>query len=194
MYDLQTLIESAGYIGLAFVIFAESGLFFGFFFPGDSLLFTAGFLASQNAFGILPLIALTTVAAVAGDSVGYWFGKKIGPWIFTRPDSFWFSHARVEDAHVFFEKNGAKSVILARFIPAVRTFTPIVAGVAGMNYKRFLSYNVVGGILWGALIPLAGYFLGASVPGVDQYIVPIVLLIIVISLVPLASGFFRKRR
>ncbi len=193
MASLQSLIEAFGLIGIAFAVFAESGLFFGFFFPGDSLLFTAGFLASQGHFGIVPLIFLTVVAAVAGDSAGYWFGKKVGPHIFTRPDSFWFSRARVEEAHAFFERNGAQSIVLARFIPAVRTFTPIIAGVAGMRYKTFLSYNIVGGIVWGIGIPLAGYFLGATVPGIDRYLVPIVLLIIVVSLIPIARELLRKK-
>lgn len=190
---LTPLILSLGYLGVAAVIFAESGLFFGFFFPGDSLLFTAGFLASSGQFGILPLIFLTALAAITGDSVGYWFGKKIGPKIFTRPDSFWFSQRRVGQAHDFFEKNGARSVLIARFIPAVRTFTPIIAGVAGMTYRTFLSYNMVGGLLWGAGIPLLGYFLGRTIPGVDRYLIPIVGLIIVLSLLPLARELIRKR-
>lgn len=193
-FDLQSTIEAFGILGVAAVVFAESGLFFGFFFPGDSLLFTAGFLASQGRFGLIPLIFLVAVAAVAGDSAGYWFGKKVGPRIFTRPDSFWFSHERVEDAHAFFETNGPKSLILARFIPAVRTFTPIIAGVARMRYRTFISYNVVGGILWGALLPSLGYFLGSAVPGIDRYIIPIVLLIIVVSLLPLLREYLRRTR
>ena len=188
------IIQAGGYAGVGAAIFAESGLFFGFFFPGDSLLFLSGILASQGTFDIFLLIPLTTVAAIAGDSVGYWFGKKIGPRIFTRPDSFWFSHERVEAAHRFFEKNGAKSIILARFIPAVRTFTPIIAGVADMQYLRFLSYNVVGGVLWGACIPLAGYFLGTSVPNIDRYLLPIVVAIVLLSLLPLFIEFLRSRR
>jgi len=185
MTELSNLIITFGYVGVAVAIFAESGLFFAFFLPGDSLLFTAGFLASQGTFGIVPLIVLATLAAIAGNSVGYWFGRKIGPHIFKKPDSFWFSQKRVDDAHAFFGKNGAKSIILARFIPAVRTFTPIVAGIGGMRYVSFLSYNVVGSVLWGTFVPLAGYFLGTSVPGIDHYIIPIVGLIIVVSLLPL---------
>jgi membrane-associated protein len=193
MVDLQSVAEAFGIVGVAAMVFAESGLFFGFIFPGDSLLFTAGFLSSQGHFGIIPLILLCAVAAIAGDSVGYWFGKKVGPHIFTRPDSFWFSHKRVEDAHAFFEKRGPSSLVLARFIPAVRTFTPIVAGVAGMRYGTFLAYNVIGGILWGVGIPLSGYFLGTSVPGIDRYIVAIVGLIVVVSLLPLMIEFFKRR-
>jgi membrane-associated protein len=191
--DLPSFVAAIGLLGTAAIVFAESGLFFGFFFPGDSLLFTAGFLASAGHFGIMPLIFLSALAAIAGDSVGFWFGKKIGPKIFTRPNSFWFSQQRVSEAHAFFERNGAKSIVLARFIPAVRTFTPIVAGVASMDYGTFVSYNIVGGILWGAGIPLAGYFLGALIPGVDRYLLPIVILIVAISLLPLLREYLRKR-
>jgi membrane-associated protein len=151
-------------------------------------------LASQGLFNIWILITLTTIAAITGDSVGYWFGKKIGPHIFKRPDSFWFSKERVQQAHEFFEQHGAKSIILARFIPAVRTFTPIIAGVAGMHYGTFLKYNIIGGILWAAVLPLLGYYLGSFVPDVDKYIIPIIVAIVIASLIPLAMEFLKKRR
>ena len=189
MFDLVSLVQAAGYAGLVAIVFSESGLFFGFFLPGDSLLFTAGFLASQGHFNILVLIPLLTIAAIAGDSAGYWTGNKVGPRLFTRPDSFFFSHARVERTRAFFEKHGAISIILARFIPAVRTFTPIIAGVAGMRYKTFLTYNVIGGIIWGAGFPVAGYFLGALVPDADRYVLPIVVIIILASLIPLIKTY-----
>lgn len=192
--DLPSLIQTIGYVGITAIVFAESGLFFGFFLPGDSLLFTAGFLASQGFLNIFILIALTTTAAILGDSVGYWFGKKVGPFIFSRPDSFLFSHKRVEDASAFFAKHGPKSLILARFIPAVRTFTPILAGVGQMNYRTFLKYNVIGGILWGTGLPILGYFLGRLVPHPDRYIIPIVLLIIVVSILPVLREVFRKKK
>ncbi|TAK59013.1 DedA family protein [Patescibacteria group bacterium] len=192
--DLPSLIQTIGYVGITAIVFAESGLFFGFFLPGDSLLFTAGFLASQGFLNIFILIALTTTAAILGDSVGYWFGKKVGPFIFSRPDSFLFSHKRVEDASAFFAKHGPKSLILARFIPAVRTFTPILAGVGQMNYHTFLKYNVIGGILWGTGLPILGYFLGRLVPHPDRYIIPIVLLIIVVSILPVLREVFRKKK
>lgn len=194
LFNLEELIRTAGYLGIAAIIFAESGLFFGFFLPGDSLLFTAGFLASQGLFNIWILISLTTIAAITGDSVGYWFGKKVGPMIFKRPDSFWFSKERVQQAHDFFEKHGAKSIVLARFIPAVRTFTPIIAGVAGMHYGTFLKYNIIGGLLWAAALPLLGYYLGSFVPDIDKYIIPIVVAIVIASLIPLAMEFLKKRR
>ncbi len=192
LFDTQTLIQAVGLIGITLIIFAESGLFFGFFFPGDSLLFTAGVLASQGFINIWLLVFLTTIAAIAGDSVGYWFGKKVGPILFVRPDSFLFSHQRVVDAKRFFEKHGAKSLILARFVPGVRTFTPIIAGVGGMPYKTFLTYNVIGAILWAFCIPLLGYFLGSTIPGIDKYIVPIVLLIIAVSFIPLIREVIRS--
>ncbi|MFA5877190.1 MAG: DedA family protein [Candidatus Paceibacterota bacterium] len=192
--DLPSLIQTIGYVGITVIVFAESGLFFGFFLPGDSLLFTAGFLASQGFLNIFILIALTTTAAILGDSVGYWFGKKVGPFIFSRSDSFWFSHKRVEDASAFFAKHGPKSLILARFIPAVRTFTPILAGVGQMNYPTFLKYNVIGGILWGTGLPILGYFLGRLVPHPDRYIIPIVLIIVVISMLPILREVFRKKK
>ena len=191
--DLPHLIETAGYIGLFLIIFAESGLFFGFFLPGDSLLFTAGFLASQGLFNIWLLIPLMVVAAILGDSVGYWTGKKVGPHLFKKPDSLIFSKKRVEQAHVFFERHGGMSIILARFIPAVRTFTPIVAGVARMSYPKFLSYNVIGGFIWAMGFPLGGYFLGSVIPDADKYVLPIVGGIIVLSIIPIIKTFFQAR-
>lgn len=185
LFDLEALITSVGYVGIAAIVFAESGLFFGFFLPGDSLLFAAGFLASQGYLNIWILVPLIVVSAILGDSVGYWFGKKVGPMIFTRPDSFWFSRDRVEDARRFFEKYGAMSIVLARFIPAVRTFTPIIAGCAQMEYKKFLTYNILGGVLWGAGLPLLGYYLGSVIPDIDRYLIPIIGLIVFISILPI---------
>ncbi len=192
MFDVESIIQVTGLIGVAAIIFAESGLFFGFFFPGDSLLFTAGFLASQGLVPISPLVFLAIIAAILGDSVGYWFGRKIGSMIFTRPNSWWFSQKRIEDAHIFFEKYGPKSIILARFIPAVRTFTPILAGVGQMQYRKFLVYNMIGGLLWAGVLPLAGYFLGATVPGADHYVTSIVGVIIALSLFPIVLSAARQ--
>jgi len=185
------LIKAAGLIGVIIIVFAESGLFFGFFFPGDSLLFTAGFLASQ---GILPIGWLTLgcfFAAVAGDSVGYAFGKAVGEKFFTRDDSFFFKKRYAEKARLFYEKRGAPAIFLARFVPIVRTFAPIAAGIGLMKYRTFIVFNVAGGLVWSFGFILTGYFLGRTVPGIDQYILPIVLLIIIISVLP---GLFRLRR
>ena len=148
MFNLVSIIEFGGYLGLFAIIFAESGLFFGFFLPGDSLLFTAGFLASQGYFSIVPLALLLFVAAITGDAVGYAFGRKVGPKIFTRPESFFFRPSHIEKTAAFFEKYGAKTIFLARFVPIVRTFAPIMAGVGGVKYKVFARYNIAGGFCW----------------------------------------------
>ncbi len=183
-FDLVALIKLAGYLGLFGIIFAESGLFFGFFLPGDSLLFTAGFLASQGYLKIYILIPLLFLAAVLGDNVGYLFGKKIGPKIFRKEESLFFHKDYLEKARTYFEKYGAKTIILVRFVPAVRTFTPIFAGVGRMNYRQFFLYNIVGAVLWAIGLPLLGYFLGNSIPNIDHYIAPIVVVIIIVSLLP----------
>jgi membrane-associated protein len=182
--DLGELIKTLGYIGLFFVIFAESGLFFGFFFPGDSVLFTAGFLASQGWFNIWVLVPLMIIAAIGGDSAGFYTGEKFGPWLTNRKSSLLFSKKNLEKAQEFFNTNGGKALILARFIPAVRTFVPIAAGMAGMKYQKFISYNLVGGLLWGAGMTLGGYFLGQLIPNVDHYLLPIVFVIIILSVLP----------
>jgi len=184
MFDLIALIKAAGYLGLFGIIFAESGLFFGFFFPGDSLLFTAGFLASKGFLNIYLLIALTFLAAVLGDNAGYWFGKKTGPKIFTRENSLLFHKDHVTKAENFFKKYGPKTIIFARFVPIVRTFAPILAGVGKMHYQTFFFYNLVGGALWTIGLSLLGYFLGQLVPSIDKYLLPIVAIIIVVSILP----------
>ncbi len=191
LLDPMFLIKAAGLVGVLAIVFAESGLFFGFFFPGDSLLFTAGFLASQ---GILPIVWLVVgcfIAAAVGDSVGYAFGKAVGEKFFNRDDSLFFKKRYAEEARLFYEKHGASAIFLARFIPIVRTFAPIAAGVGLMKYRTFIIFNVAGGFVWSFGFILAGYFLGRTVPGIDQYILPIVLLIIIISILP---GLFRLRR
>lgn len=190
LFDPLSLIAGAGYVGLFFIVLAESGLFFGFFFPGDSLLFTAGLLASVHVLYLPVLLALVPVAAILGDSIGYSFGKWVGPRLFVKDDSLFFSKHHVLRAQKFYEKYGPRAIILARFIPVVRTFTPIVAGIAGMNYKTFLSYNVIGGLLWGVGVVLLGYFLGALFPATEHYLTPIVLAIIVASFLPLALEVF----
>ena len=192
MVDIESIIIVTGLVGVTAIIFAESGLFFGFFLPGDSLLFTAGFLASQGVIPIVPLVLLAITAAILGDSVGYWFGRKVGPMIFTRSDSRWFSQKRLLDAHVFFEKHGPKSLILARFIPAVRTFTPILAGVGMMKYGKFLAYNVVGGLLWAGILPTLGYFLGATIPGADRFVTYVIALIVVLSVLPIVVPMWKQ--
>ena len=182
--DLIELVKTIGYAGIFFMIFAESGLFFGFFFPGDSLLFTAGFLASQNILDIKILLPLVVIGAIVGDSTGFWMGGKFAKWLMERRESFFFKKEYIERAHKFYDKYGGKALILARFVPAVRTFVPIVAGMADMEYKKFISYNVFGGLFWGGGMTLAGYYLGRVIPDVDKYLLPIVAVIIFASVLP----------
>lgn len=188
------LVQDFGYIGVFTVLFLESGIVFGFFLPGDTLLFTAGLLASQHKLDIAALIIISVLAAILGNSAGYYTGKKSGPALFSRPKSFWFSPKRVIEAHAFFEKEGAQSLILARFIPAVRTFVPIAAGIAKMPYRSFLTFNSIGGLLWGIMVPLLGYTLGETVHNIDKYILPIVVLLALISLSPIVWAHLKRRR
>jgi membrane-associated protein len=199
--DLKEIIVAVGYIGVFAIIFAESGLFFGFFLPGDSLLFTAGFLASpasvslwrsdEPGFNIVVLAAGCFVAAATGDSVGYAFGQRVGPRIFSREDSVWFHKKHIVRAQQFYEKHGGKTIVLARFLPAVRTFAPIVAGVGQMPYPRFLFFNLIGGLLWAVGLTVAGYFLGSVIPDPDRYLLPIIALIIIASVLPTATHILR---
>ncbi|OGM19827.1 hypothetical protein A2686_04940 [Candidatus Woesebacteria bacterium RIFCSPHIGHO2_01_FULL_38_10] len=189
-FDLAELIKTIGYIGIFFMVFAESGLFFGFFFPGDSLLFTAGFLASQNLLDIKILVPLLIIGAIGGDSAGYWLGGHLGRWLMQKKESFFFKKKYIERAHNFYTKHGGKALIFARFVPAVRTFVPIVAGMAEMEYKKFISFNVIGGVFWATGMSLAGYFLGNIIPEVDKYLLPIIALIILLSVLP---GIFHLR-
>ena len=188
------IIQSVGLVGVLLIVFAESGLFFGFFFPGDSLLFTAGFLASQGLMSPAGLFIGAFIAAVLGDSVGYAFGRKIGPKIFTKEDSFFFNKKHIARSEHFYEKFGKKTIILARFVPIVRTFAPILAGVGNMKYRVFLSYNIIGGLLWSVGVSALGYFLGATVPHADKYVTPLVILIIIVSIIPPAMEYIRSRR
>ncbi|MEV0224641.1 VTT domain-containing protein [Streptomyces sp. NPDC050704] len=193
--DPDYLLDSFGIWGLLLIVFAESGLLIGFFLPGDSLLFTAGMLISANTldFPLWAAVVLICVAAILGDQAGYMFGKKVGPALFTRPDSRLFKQENVAKAHEFFEKHGPKSLVLARFVPIVRTFTPIIAGVSGMKYRSFLTFNVLGGILWGAGVTLLGSWLG-KIDFVKTNIEPILLLIVFLSVVPIIIEFLRARK
>ena len=192
--DPKFLVQTLGMFGVAAIIFAESGLFFGFFLPGDSLLFTAGLLASQGYIDFWPLLILCAIAAIVGDSVGYAFGRKVGPKLFAREDSRFFKKAYLERTRVFYERHGKKTIILARFVPIVRTFAPILAGVGGMHYKTFVSYNVIGGLGWTVGLLSLGYVLGKTIPDIDRYLLPIILLIIVLSMVPNVVEYIRSRR
>ncbi|MFA6353365.1 MAG: VTT domain-containing protein [Candidatus Paceibacterota bacterium] len=190
---ILSLIESLGLLGIFFVVFAESGLFFGFFFPGDSLLFSAGLLASAGYFNIFYLFVGSFICAVLGDSIGYWTGKKLGPRIFSKPDSFFFNKNNLDKTAKFYDKYGKKTIVLARFVPIVRTFAPILAGVGKMHYKNFIFYNVLGGFLWTFIIIFSGYFLGNSIKNIDQYILPITAAIIFLSLIPFFTEFIKRK-
>lgn len=191
MFDLRSLLELVGYAGVFAIVFAESGLLIGFFLPGDSLLFTAGFLASQGVFHVGVLVLVTFVGAVIGDSVGYAFGHRVGRRIFTRDDSLLFHRQNLLRAERFYERHGGKTLILARFLPVIRTFAPILAGVGSMAYPKFLAYNVVGGALWAVGLTVLGYFLGSAIPDVDRYLLPIVVAIVVLSVLPTAYHVLR---
>ncbi len=193
MFNITTLITTAGYAGLFAIIFAESGLLFGFFLPGDSLLFTAGFLASQGLLNIWITIAGIFLAAVLGDNIGYAFGKKVGPMLFKKEDSVFFHKDNLERARLFYEAHGKKTLILARFMPGIRTFAPILAGVGCMEYGDFFVFNVIGGFLWGVCLPLAGYFLGSAIPGIEHYLSLIILGIIALSILPTAVHILKTR-
>jgi membrane-associated protein len=192
--DPNTLLDNFGIWGLLLVVFAESGLLIGFFLPGDSLLFTCGLLITSNRldFPLWAAVALICVAAILGDQAGYLFGKKVGPSLFSRPDSRLFKQENVVKAHEFFEKYGPKSLVLARFVPIVRTFTPIIAGVSGMKYRSFLTFNIIGGVLWGAGVTLLGSWLG-KIDFVKSNIEAILILIVLVSVIPIAIEFLRAR-
>lgn len=183
-FDLQELIKTFSYFGVFGIVFLESGMLLGFFFPGDSLLFTAGFLASQGFLDIRILIAGCFLAAVIGDSLGYYIGKKFGRKLFNREDSIWFHKEHLNRAQRFYDKHGGKTIILARFMPVIRAFAPVVAGIGVMKYRRFVFFNLIGGIMWAIGVTLAGYYLGSLIPNVDRYLLPIIGLIVVASILP----------
>ena len=194
--DPQWLISTFGLLGILILVFAESGLLIGFFLPGDSLLFTTGLLVAEGTYLRQPLwlmCLLVSVAAVAGDQFGYLFGRRLGPRLFRRPDSRLFKQENLGRARNFFAKYGARSIVLARFVPIVRTFTPIVAGASRMHYRTFLIYNVIGGTLWGCGVTILGYFLG-QVAFVKANIEFILAGIVLVSVVPVAVEVLRARR
>lgn len=192
--DPERLIRAFGALGIFLAVFAESGLFIGFFLPGDSLLFTAGFLASQELLSLPVLLVGIFLSAVAGDQVGYLFGRRVGPAIFRRPNSRIFKQRYVEQAREFFERHGAKTIVIARFVPIVRTFAPILAGVGHMRYRTFVTFNVVGALVWGIGVTTLGYFLGSVIPDIDRYLLPAIAVIVVLSLLPGVVEIVRHRR
>ncbi|MCX6786477.1 MAG: DedA family protein [Candidatus Kaiserbacteria bacterium] len=192
--DPMAIVKAGGYIGIAILVFAESGVLLGIFFPGDSVLFVAGLLAAGGFLSFWPLVLIVVCAAIVGDSVGYWFGVKAGNAFFKRPDSRFFKQEYVTRTQKFFEKYGGRAIILARFVPIVRTIAPILAGVGTMHYRRFLSYNIFGGLLWGAGMVSLGYFLGSVIPNSEKYVFPITLIIVVISFFPIIANFVCNKK
>jgi membrane-associated protein len=192
----ESIIRYGGLYLLLFVVFAETGLFFGFFLPGDSLMFTAGLLCATGElnFPIALVISLIILASVLGNMVGYAFGKKVGIHLFKRESSFFFRHSHLIAAQKFYDKHGGKAIVMCRFLPIVRTFAPIVAGVVNLDYKRFLFYNVLGAILWVVSIALCGYYLGIYFPEVKNYLGYIVIFLIIITTVPVALKLIYNKK
>jgi membrane-associated protein len=193
--DVRYLVQAGGYIGLTVIIFAETGLLIGFFLPGDSLIVTAGLLSAQPQFGlhIWLLGLLLTVAAILGNSLGYAIGKYSGPRLFTRDDSLLFKKKHLIRAHEFYQRHGGKTLVLARFMPIIRTFVPVVAGMAAMDYKSYTAYNVLGAVLWIWSMLFVGFVLGRYIPGVEHHIEKVIIAVIIVSLLPGLISWRRER-
>jgi len=193
-YSLDDLIRWGGYAVLFAIVFTETGLLVGFFLPGDSLLITAGLVAAAGGLNIWWLDAILIIAAVTGDSVGYAIGARLGPRLFTRPKSLVFNPRHVERTRTFYARHGPKTIVIARFVPIIRTFAPVVAGVGAMEYRRFLLYNMAGGVGWVISMTWAGFLLGRAIPNVADYVHIIVVVVIVLSVIPIAVEIARERR
>jgi membrane-associated protein len=198
MFDLAHWVHAygaiVGYLFVSGVIFAETGLFFGFFLPGDSILFPAGILASQGYLSIIILCFISFIAAVLGNLVGYYFGKHVGKRIFNRDDSIFFHKDHIQRAHAFYEKYGGKTIILARFVPVIRTFVPIVAGVSEMNFVEFFTFSSFGALLWAVGVPVAGFYLGRIIPNIDKFLLPIIAIVILLSIAPALIEIFKHKK
>ena len=184
MFDVNSIITGGGLLLIGAIVFAETGLLIGFFLPGDTLLFAAGFFAAQGELWLPSLLFVLIFAAIAGNTVGYEIGDRTGKRIFKKKDGILFREEYIERAEAFYEKHGGKTIILARFIPIVRTFAPIVAGVGNMSRLKFFVYNVVGAILWCVSITLLGYWLGSKIPHIDKYVLPVILIVMILTFAP----------
>jgi len=193
IYNVPELIRMGGLIGLVVVVFAETGLMVGFFLPGDSLLVTAGLFAAKGDLNIVWLNLAVMAAAIVGDATGYWIGRRAGHALYSRPNSFFFRKQHLIKTHEFYEKHGGKTIVIARFVPIIRTFAPVVAGAAEMGYRQFATYNIVGGIGWVASMTLTGYFLGRAVPDIDKHIHIVVAVVIFLSLLPGIISIAREK-
>jgi membrane-associated protein len=193
VYDVPELIRIGGLIGLIAIVFAETGLLVGFFLPGDSLLITAGLFASKGDFDIVTLNLTLIASAIVGDATGYWIGRRTGRALYSRPDSLLFRREHLRLTHEFYERHGGKTIVLARFMPIVRTFAPVVAGAAEMGYRKFAMFNVIGGVTWVMSMTLAGYYLGRAVPNIESNIHYVVAVVIGLSLLPPVIAWLRSR-
>jgi membrane-associated protein len=193
IYDVESLVRVGGILVIAAIVFAETGLFVGFFLPGDSLLVTAGIFAARGDLDLGTLNVTLSLAAIVGDSVGYSIGARTGPKIFTREDSLFFHRKHLISAKEFYDKYGGFTILIARFVPIIRTFAPVVAGVGGMQYRRFVAYNVAGGIFWVMSTTFAGYFLGRIVPNIQEHIHTVIVVVIFLSLLPAIAKIAREK-
>jgi len=193
LFNVKGLIEWGGTLLVCTIVFIETGFFVGFFLPGDSLLVTAGVFAASGQLHLAQLLVLVPLCAITGDQIGYWIGRKAGQALYRREDSLVFRKRHLERAHQFYEKYGGKTVILARFVPIIRTFCPPVAGAAQMSYARYFTYDVAGGLLWGGGMILTGYFLGRQIPNVGENIHYVIAVVIFLSLLPPIIGALRAR-
>lgn len=191
--DVRGLVAAGGYVALAIIVFTETGLMIGFFLPGDSLLVTAGLFAAKGDLNIVYLNVLLSFCAITGDALGYYIGWKLGPALFKREDSLFFKKRHLMATHDFYEKHGGKTIILARFIPVVRTFAPVVAGMANMSYKRFALYNIVGGIGWVFSMTMLGYLLVTMFPATEQHIEKVIIIVVFVSILPAIIEFMRAK-
>ena len=193
IYDVEFLVRTGGLLVLIAIVFVETGLLVGFFLPGDSLLVTAGIFAARGDLDLLTLNTTLSLAAIAGDSVGYGIGARTGPKIFTRENSLFFNRRHLISAKEFYEKYGPFTIVVARFVPIIRTFAPVVAGVGAMQYRKFISYNVFGGIFWVMTTTLAGYFLGTMIPNIQEHIHVVIAIVIVLSLLPALTKIAQEK-
>ena len=193
IYDVESLVRVGGLAGLAAIVFIETGLLVGFFLPGDSLLVTAGLFAARGDLNVVYLILGLSLAAIVGDTVGYNIGARTGPKLFSRPDSLLFNRKHLISTKEFYERHGPFTIVIARFVPIIRTFAPVVAGIGAMEYRRFLAYNVVGGIGWVLVTVLGGYFLGQMVPNIHDHLHKVIAIVIVLSLLPAIIKVARER-
>jgi len=193
-HDVEAIVRWGGTAMICAIVFAETGLMIGFFLPGDSLLVTAGIFAAAGHLDLFPMLILVSLCAVVGDQLGYFIGQRSGPLLFTREDSWLFKRSHLRRAAAFYEKYGAKTIVIARFVPIVRTFAPVVAGIGQMDYRRFVRYNLLGGVLWVVSMILTGHLIGAAIPNIDRHIHLVIGVVIVLSILPAIIEAMRTRR